>query len=74
MKNLYCVLSLNLATWLKMHNHPILKTEKKDNKTVFYFEKNDELSDCINAYNDNQELKLFISTYKDIRGITKGMR
>lgn len=74
MNNLHSILSLNLATWLKMNGHKIVKVEKINNRAAFFFEKSEELRRSIDDYNSNEELKRFISTYRDIRGITKGIK
>lgn len=63
--------SLNLVTWLKMNDFKIAKAEKINGKTSFYFESTQELYDCIEEYNNNEELKKFISTFKEIRQLTK---
>ncbi len=74
MTNYYRVLSLNVATWLKMHGFSIERTEKENGNTVFYFTRTDELHKCIDEYNNDSKLKKFIATYKDIRNITKALK
>jgi hypothetical protein len=69
--NLYQVYSLNVATYLKMNGFNIIRAEKIEDKTVFSFERTEQLYKAIDTYNSNEELKRFISTYKDIRNITR---
>jgi hypothetical protein len=41
--------------------------KEEGNNAMFYFEKTDELQKVIDKYNQDEELKKFISAYKEVR-------
>jgi hypothetical protein len=47
------IVDLYLVAYLQVKGFKLLKSEKKDRKTLFYFEK-DDLSDEINKYFNHQ--------------------
>lgn len=63
--------SLNVATYLKMNGFKVIDDFEENGKTVFVFEKSDALYKCVDEYNKDDRLKLFISTYREIRALTK---
>ena len=74
MNNYYDVLSLNLAAYLRMKGFEIQRVKKTDKGVVFYFERTNELFDAVTEYNNNVELKKFISEFKHIKQIVKAMK
>ncbi|MBE2917313.1 hypothetical protein HPK02_00025 [Anoxybacillus flavithermus] len=65
------IYSLNVAAYLKSNGFDVVKFEKENSKTVFYFNDSDLLQKFIKKYQDDIELRKFISAYKDIREMTK---
>lgn len=74
MENLYKVKSLNVVAYLRLKGFTIAKVEKDKNEANFYFEKSKELFKVIDEYNSNQELKKFISSFKEVRTIASSLR
>lgn len=67
MKDLYYTQSLNLAAFVMSKGFkPVGKT--KSNKSVtIYFNKTDQLHDAVREYNKQEELKKFISAFKELK-------
>ncbi len=70
-KNLYFTQSLNIAAWLMSKNIKFMCKTAEAGVTTFYFERTPETKLAIDEYNSNQELKGFISAFKDIRNILR---
>ena len=61
--------SLNVAAYLKFKGFEI-KNVKRDDKTVsFCFDKSPEVFDAVNEYNQDNDLKRFITSYREIRSL-----
>jgi hypothetical protein len=71
MDNLFQTSSLNLVAWLLVKGQKIKDYVKIDNQTIFYFDRTDNLQDIINQYNNNVELKKFITKFREVRAIAK---
>ena len=74
MNKYYDCLSLNLATYLKMKGFPIVKAEKTSKGVIFYFNRTKEIFEVVTEYNQNAELKSFISEFKNIKQIVSSFK
>jgi hypothetical protein len=70
MNELYYTQSTNLAAYLLMHGHEIVGTRRINGKTSIYFNKSDQLHDCVRAYNSETKLKEFIASFKKVKEAT----
>lgn len=57
------IYSLNVAAYLKSNGFDVVKFEKENSKTVFYFNDSELLQKFIKKYQDDIELRKFISAY-----------
>lgn len=57
------IYSLNVAAYLKSNGFDVVKIEKENSKTVFYFNDSELLQKFIKKYQDDVELRKFISAY-----------
>lgn len=67
MNELYYTQSTNLASYLVAHEYEIVGTRKTNGVTTFYFNKTDDLHDCVRKYNSDTELKKFIAAFKKVK-------
>ena len=67
MNNYFTVMSLNMVAWLVSKGFPIVETATINNQITFFFEKSQALSEAINAYNSNIELKRFLGAFKQVK-------
>lgn len=67
MDKLYYTNSTNLAAYLVMNGFQILTVKKENNKVTIFFEKTDELHDCVRRYNSEKNLKSFIAAFKKVK-------
>lgn len=70
MKDFYYTSSLNVSAWLVANGFKVIKSIKLSS-VVIYFDRTKKLEECINKYNNNIELKKFISAFKDVKRIVK---
>lgn len=54
---------MNVAAYLKSNGFDVVKFEKENSKTVFYFNDSELLQKFIKKYQDDIELRKFISAY-----------
>lgn len=71
MDKLFQTSSLNLVAWVLTKDIQIKEKVNIGDVTVFYFDRTDELQKAINEYNQNIELKKFITKFKQVREIIK---
>jgi len=65
-RNLYCV------GYLISSGNQVVKTEKSPNgRTLFFFEKTDELMSAINTFYENEALKKFIGGLVEAKNIMR---
>jgi len=65
--NDYCTQSTNIVAWLMSKKiMPKQKIKGENNMTIIY-ERSKELSECLDQYHNNKELKEFISAFKQAR-------
>ena len=61
--------SLNVGAYLRFKGFEI-RDVRKDGKTVsFCFDKSNEVFDAVNEYNQDNDLKKFITSYREIRSL-----
>lgn len=70
-KNLFQTSSLNIAAWLLTKDIEPLNYVTVGNQTVFFYERSNSLKYALDEYDNNKELKLFISKFKQIREMVK---
>jgi hypothetical protein len=63
--------SLNIVAWLLSKGYQIKDKVKINNQTVFFFDRDENLQKVIDEYNNNQELKLFISKFREVKIMAK---
>jgi len=61
--------SLNVAAYLKFKGFEIKEVRKDDKTASFCFEKSSEVFNIVNEYNQDDELKSFINSYREIRSL-----
>lgn len=71
MDNLYYTQSLNLAAYLKYRGKNPISSETIKGITTFYFDKDEETYQIVRDYNSNEDLKGFISAFRDIKFMIK---
>lgn len=69
--NRYYTQSSNLAAYLVMNGFEMIDSEQRDGKVTIYFEKSDELHDCVRKYNTETKLKEFIASFKKVKDFIK---
>jgi hypothetical protein len=69
--NTYYTQSLNIAAYLKFKGFKILNSETIKNITTFYFERTDSLNQAIKDYNNDTELKMFITAFREVKEMIK---
>lgn len=65
--NMYRTESLNVAAYLKSRGFQPERKEDYGRKASIYFESSKELYQAIEEYNNNDELKKFISAFREIK-------
>lgn len=63
--------SLNIVAWLLSKNINIKKTIDMDGSLIFLFDNTNELQKQIDKYNENDELRKFIASFKKVKTIVK---
>jgi hypothetical protein len=71
MSNLFQTSSLNIVAWLMTMNIDSIEHAKINGQSIFYYERSTELQEALNSYNNNIDLKRFISCFKKIKDIIK---
>lgn len=71
MDSVFQTSSLNLVAWLMVKGFEVNDHIKINNQTIFYFDRVDGLQEAINQYNNNTELKLFITKFKKVKEMAK---
>jgi hypothetical protein len=71
MRNYFYTESLNVAAWLVSRGFNIDNTTKIGNLTRFNFIRSEQLISEINNYNQNIELKKFITAFRDVKRLLK---
>ncbi|MED1863203.1 DUF5659 domain-containing protein [Fictibacillus nanhaiensis] len=67
MKDMYYTQSLNLAAYIMSKGiDPVGKTKSGKSVTI-YFNKTNELHDVVRDYNNQEELKKFISAFRELK-------
>jgi hypothetical protein len=74
MENLYKIKSFNVVAYLRLKGFSMVKVQKENNEASFYFDKSKELFDAVDEYNNNDELKKFISSFKEVRTIASSLK
>ena len=59
--------SLNVAAYLKFKGFTLQKFIKEDKMASYCFDKSGEVFSAVNEYNQNNDLKRFINSYREIR-------
>lgn len=70
-KNLYYTQSLNLAAYLKWNGKEPIKSETVNGITTFYFDKDEETYKIVTRYNNDLDMKRFITCFRDIKRMIK---
>ncbi len=63
--------SLNIVAWLATNDIDFDDYIRINGNVIFCYNRTDNLTSCIDEYNDNEQLKKFISNYRRIRSIVK---
>jgi len=71
MSNIFQTSSLNIVAWLLTKGYPVKDKKRLDDKTIFYFDRVDTLQSAIDAYNNNTDLKEFISNFRQVKIMAK---
>lgn len=72
MKDYFYTSSMNIAAWLLSKGFEVEQKTRLDNQTVLYFKRSPELQQALNDYNNNKELKSFITCYGKVRDVIRG--
>lgn len=67
MKDLYYTHSLNIAAYLVYKGFNIQGKVKSNTSTSFYFQRSKELDQAVIDYNNDIELKKFITAFKTVK-------
>jgi hypothetical protein len=72
MENYYFTQSLNIAAYLISKGYEVKKLENSSTGiTTFFFERSDGTFEAVKEYNNNDELKKFISAFREIKQMVK---
>lgn len=71
MNGIFQTSSLNIVAWLMTKGYVVKDKKRIDNSTIFYFDRDDNLQKYINEYNNNKELKAFISKFREVKMMAK---
>ena len=71
MDRLFQTSSLNIVAWLMTKKYEVKDKKRIDDRTIFYFDRDENIQEAINEYNNNIELKEFISNFKKIKTMIK---
>jgi hypothetical protein len=58
-----------MVAWLVSKGFEVVETSTVNNQITFFFEKSEELSDAISAYNSNIELKKFLGAFREVKAM-----
>ena len=64
--------SLNVSAYLRFKGFEIRDVRKDDKTVSFCFDKSNEVFDAVNEYNQDNDLKKFITSYREIRSLIYG--
>ena len=64
--------SLNVSAYLRFKGFEIRDVRKDDKTVSFCFDKSNEVFDAVNEYNQDEDLKKFITSYREIRSLIYG--
>ncbi|MDT0160245.1 DUF5659 domain-containing protein [Bacillus sp. AG4(2022)] len=67
MQELYYTQSLNLASFLMAKGFSPVGKRKIERGVTIYFTKTDELHEAVREYNKNEDLKKFISAFRELK-------
>lgn len=67
MNDLYYTQSLNLAAFLMSKGFDPVGKRKVNGSVTIYFNKTDQLHDGVREYNKNEDLKKFISSFRELK-------
>jgi len=59
--------SLNVSAYLRFKGFEIREVRKDGKTASFCFDKSNEVFDAVNEYNQDNDLKKFITSYREIR-------
>lgn len=71
MNELFYCKSLNLVAYIMSKGIKPQGINTRGSNATFYFIKDEKLKNIINTYNQNQELKDFIASFKRVKEIIK---
>jgi hypothetical protein len=71
MNEMFYCRSLNLVAFLMSKGVQPEGYNDRGKNLTFYFKKDDRLQEVINMYNENKELKEFITAFKQVKDIIR---
>jgi dolichyl-phosphate-mannose--protein O-mannosyl transferase len=71
MNGIFQTSSLNIVAWLMTKGYVVKDKKRIDNSTIFYFDRDENLQKFLNEYNNNKELKSFISKFREVKMMAK---
>jgi len=71
MNNVFQTSSLNIVAWLLTKGYQVKEKMRLNNSTIFYFDRDENLQKTIDEYNNNKELKDFISKFREVKIMAK---
>jgi hypothetical protein len=74
MNEMFYCRSLNLVAFLMSKGVEPEGYNDRGKNLTFYFKKDDRLQDTINQYNENKELKEFITAFKQVKDIIRNKK
>lgn len=63
--------SLNIVAWLMTKGYEVSDRKKINNRTIFYFNRDEKLQSYIDQYNNNADLKDFIAKFRIVKDMAK---
>lgn len=69
--NTFQTSSLNIVAWLMVKDRAVSDKKKINGKTIFYFDRDEDLQKDIDEYNNNIELKKFIGKFREVKDMAK---
>jgi hypothetical protein len=74
MNEMFYCRSLNLVAFLMSKGVEPDGYNDRGKNLTFYFKKDDKLQETINLYNENNELKEFITAFKQVKDIIRNKK
>jgi hypothetical protein len=72
MNNIFQTSSLNVAAWLLTKDiEPVNCISIKNQQALFFYERSEKLTNALDEYEVNKEIKLFISKFKQVKEMIK---